>query len=39
MRTRRRDRVIELLLRTTSPILFVVVFMFFGLQAPRFFEL
>jgi ribose transport system permease protein len=39
MRTRRRDRVIELLLRNTSLILFVVVFVFFGLQAPRFFEL
>ena len=38
MRTSRRERFIELLLRNTSLILCVVVFLFFGLQAQRFFE-
>ena len=38
MKTSRRERFIELLLRNTSLILCVVVFLFFGLQAQRFFE-
>jgi ribose transport system permease protein len=32
-------RMTELLLRNTTPILFVVIFLFFGVQSPRFFEL
>jgi len=37
MRILRRERITELLLRNTSLILFVAVFLFFGLQMPQFF--
>lgn len=39
MKTRRTEWVFQLFLRNTSLILFFVVFLFFGLQAPRFFDL
>jgi ribose transport system permease protein len=39
MNTSRREQIIELLLRNTSLILFVLVFLFFGLQSSRFFQL
>lgn len=39
MSASRREQIIELLLRNTSLILFVLVFLFFGLQSSRFFQL
>lgn len=39
MSNNRRQRITELLLRNTTPILFVLVFLFFGVQSTRFFEL
>lgn len=39
MNTRLSAQITELLLRNTSVILFVVVFLFFGIQSSRFFEL
>jgi ribose transport system permease protein len=39
MNTSRREQIIELLLRNTSLILFILVFLFFGLQSSRFFQL
>jgi ribose transport system permease protein len=39
MSNHQRQRITELLLRNTTPILFVVVFLFFGIQSTRFFEL
>jgi ribose transport system permease protein len=38
MKNRRNAQITELLLRNTSLILFVVVFLFFGVQSSRFFE-
>jgi ribose transport system permease protein len=38
MKTLRNGRLTEFFLRNTSPLLFIGVFLFFGLQAPRFFE-
>lgn len=39
MNRSRREKLIELLLRNTSLLLFILVFLFFGLQSSRFFQL